>query len=46
METSLHAERGEETIERILQMMAGHDINHLQQIERILQPATARRKSR
>jgi hypothetical protein len=36
----VHAERGEETIERILHMMAGHDINHLQQIERILKPAT------
>jgi len=32
----IHAERGEETIERILQMMAGHDINHLKQIERIV----------
>jgi hypothetical protein len=34
----IHAERGEETIERILHMMAGHDLNHLQQIERILAP--------
>jgi hypothetical protein len=32
----MHAERGQETIERILHMMAGHDLNHLQQIERIL----------
>ncbi len=32
----MHAERGEESIERIVQMMAGHDINHLEQIERIL----------
>lgn len=32
----LHAERGEETLERVAQMMAGHDINHTQQIERIL----------
>jgi hypothetical protein len=31
----MHSERGEETIERILHMMAGHDLNHLQQIERI-----------
>jgi len=31
-----HAERGEETIERIVQMMAGHDINHTKQVERIL----------
>ncbi len=42
----MHAERGEETIERILHMMAGHDINHLQQIERILKPATTHKKSR
>jgi uncharacterized damage-inducible protein DinB len=34
----MHAERGEETLERILHMMAGHDINHTQQIERILKP--------
>jgi hypothetical protein len=32
----MHAERGEETIERILLMMAGHDINHTKQIEQIL----------
>ncbi|MGC1414717.1 MAG: DinB family protein [Candidatus Acidiferrum sp.] len=31
-----HAERGEETLERILQMMAGHDLNHLKQIENIV----------
>lgn len=34
----MHAERGEESIERLAHMMAGHDINHLQQIERILSP--------
>jgi len=32
----VHAERGEESIERIAEMIAGHDINHLEQIERIL----------
>lgn len=32
----MHAERGQESIERILSMMAGHDINHLEQIERLL----------
>jgi hypothetical protein len=32
----MHAERGQETIEHIVRMIAGHDINHLQQIERIL----------
>jgi hypothetical protein len=32
----MHAERGKETIERIVLMFAGHDINHLQQVEKIL----------
>lgn len=31
----MHEERGKETIERMVQMMAGHDINHLRQIENI-----------
>jgi hypothetical protein len=34
----VHSERGEESIERIAQMCAGHDINHLRQIEDILAP--------
>jgi hypothetical protein len=34
----IHAERGEETVERIARMFAGHDLNHLGQIERILAP--------
>ena len=42
----MHAERGEETIERILHMMAGHDLNHIEQIERILKPATDHKKRR
>ena len=33
----MHAERGKETIEHIARMFAGHDINHLQQVERILE---------
>ena len=32
----MHAERGEESLERIALMIAGHDINHILQIERIL----------
>ena len=31
-----HAERGQESIEHIVRMIAGHDLNHLGQIERIL----------
>jgi hypothetical protein len=34
----IHSERGEESIERIVRMFAGHDINHLRQIEAILAP--------
>jgi hypothetical protein len=32
----MHSERGLESIEQIVRMFAGHDINHLQQIEHIL----------
>jgi hypothetical protein len=32
----MHSERGEETIEHIAKLDAGHDLNHLKQIERIL----------
>lgn len=33
----MHAERGVETIEQIVHLNAGHDINHTRQIERILE---------
>ena len=32
----MHSERGQETIETVVLMFAGHDINHLKQIEQIL----------
>ncbi len=32
----IHSERGQESIEHIVRMWAGHDLNHLQQIERII----------
>jgi hypothetical protein len=32
----VHAERGEESIERIVHLMAGHDLNHLEQIEKLV----------
>jgi hypothetical protein len=32
----MHEERGKETVQRMTEMMAGHDLNHLQQIEKIL----------
>ncbi len=34
----MHSERGKETIRRMTEMMAGHDINHLAQIRRIVNP--------
>lgn len=37
-----HAERGQESIELIVRMLAGHDINHVGQIESILTPAKRR----
>lgn len=32
----MHSERGKETVTRVTEMMAGHDINHLKQIKAIL----------
>ncbi|MGA8407690.1 MAG: DinB family protein [Candidatus Acidiferrales bacterium] len=32
----IHSERGEETVEHIVRMFAGHDINHTKQIESIV----------
>jgi hypothetical protein len=32
----MHSERGKESVTRVTEMMAGHDINHLEQIRRIL----------
>jgi|SRR5215471_5215473 len=44
----MHSERGQESIEHIVCMFAGHDINHLRQIETILahkRPVARRRRS-
>src|SRR5690349_13807992 len=35
-EYGMHSERGQETIEHIVRLFAGHDLNHLKQIEQIL----------
>lgn len=35
-QSGMHPERGEQTIETIARMTAGHDLNHFSQIERIL----------
>jgi hypothetical protein len=37
----IHSERGEETVAHIARMFAGHDLNHLLQIERIVAPRRA-----
>ena len=38
----MHAERGQETVEHIVRLVAGHDLNHVRQIELILAPKTSR----
>ncbi len=40
----MHSERGAETIERLVTLIAGHDLNHTRQIERIVAPTKKRRK--
>ena len=35
----IHAERGEESVRHIVRLFAGHDLNHLKQIEAILGPS-------
>ncbi len=39
----MHAERGKETIARVAAMFAGHDVNHLQQIERMAKAARGKK---
>ncbi|MBI3004760.1 MAG: DinB family protein [Ignavibacteriales bacterium] len=36
----MHQERGKETIARVVEMYAGHDVNHMLQIEHILAPGS------
>jgi hypothetical protein len=38
----IHSERGKETVTRMSRMMAGHDINHTMQIERLLRSRSSR----
>jgi hypothetical protein len=43
----MHSERGEESLETIARLIAGHDLNHIRQVEAILGPSGgARKKSR
>jgi hypothetical protein len=41
--TGMHQERGPESISQIVRMYAGHDLNHLGQIERLLEEARGQR---
>lgn len=38
----VHAERGNESVNHVVKMVAGHDLNHLQQIQKILQGSKQR----
>ena len=42
----MHQERGKETVRHLLRLYAGHDLNHLQQIARILDEADRARSAR
>jgi hypothetical protein len=44
--SGMHSERGEESIEHIVNLICGHDINHLEQIEKILSAVPARQLGR
>src|SRR5262249_28293952 len=41
----IHEERGKETVERLVQMYAGHDVNHRRQVETIRESLLNTRKS-
>lgn len=40
----MHSERGKETLARIVRMFAGHDLNHLVQVEKIAKAGQGKRK--
>ncbi|HYA24984.1 MAG TPA: DinB family protein [Terriglobales bacterium] len=40
----MHQERGKETIAHLVRMFAGHDLNHLAQVEKIAKEARSKRK--
>jgi hypothetical protein len=39
----MHQERGKETITHIVRMFAGHDLNHLGQVEKIAKGSRSKR---
>jgi len=42
----MHEERGQETIERFLRLTAGHDLNHLAQLEKIVSKTETKGRSK
>jgi len=40
----MHEERGKETVERMVQMMAGHDVNHVKQVDAIRRSVAVKRR--
>jgi uncharacterized damage-inducible protein DinB len=42
----MHAERGKETVAHLINMVAGHDLNHLRQVESIMKTLRAKTKQR
>jgi tRNA-binding EMAP/Myf-like protein len=42
----MHQERGKETVRHLLRLYAGHDLNHLQQVERLLGEVDTRTPAR
>lgn len=42
----VHAERGNESVNHVVKMVAGHDLNHLQQVQKILQGSNGKARKR
>lgn len=42
LHAGMHTERGRETLEQLIRLYAGHDLNHLSQIERLLEASLPR----
>ena len=42
----IHAERGKESITHVANLVAGHDLNHLKQVEQILKPAATKKRKK
>ena len=42
----MHEERGKESITQIVRLLAGHDLNHLAQVENIIRSSKRRKRAR